>query len=119
MSDEMELAGCTYAWTGRTTHLLEGTRLTELGLYMEVMHIASGALETAFCLCIGVGWARTYHAAHGSSYADDNKSALHTQLILSQDQSSETELPLTCSFSIMSFQVHVHCSPSKGTVTFE
>jgi hypothetical protein len=64
MNDEMELAGCTYAWTGRTTHLLEGTRLTELGLYMEVMHIASGALETAFCLRIGVGWARTYHAAH-------------------------------------------------------
>ena len=54
-----------------------GGGLTGPGFYMVVMLRASGALEPAFRQCVFIlgGWCTYIHTAHGSSYADDNKSA--------------------------------------------
>jgi hypothetical protein len=88
-------------------------RLARLGLYMVVMRIASGALETAFrWRAIWVEHTRTYHTAHGSSYADDNKSALHTEPTVFQNQSSDTELVLTACFSICASENFHYFHPS-------
>lgn len=67
----------------RMERTFTGGGLTGFGLYMVVMleHLALWNRRFGGMLLFWVGGAHTYYTAHGSSYADDNKSALHTQVV--------------------------------------